>query len=157
MKLTAKSDLDVPINFVFGCLSDHATWEASAAERGIEIERPDGTPQWGPDAAWILRLYFRGRSIKMLMVLKESVPNDHLAYTFQANQLEGEFVLSIMALSPRRTRLNLALDVQPKTIAARLFLNTLRLTRGRVTAGLDARIRRIAGRIQDRYLTSPKV
>lgn len=37
-----------------------------------------------------------------------------------------------MVLSPRRSRVRMDLEVKPKTLAARLFINTMRLAKGRV-------------------------
>ena len=38
MKLTSKTDLDVPVSFVYATLADHAAWEREAVQRGATVE-----------------------------------------------------------------------------------------------------------------------
>jgi hypothetical protein len=42
MKLTAKTDLEVPAAVVFAALIDTPTWEREAIRNGVEVERPAG-------------------------------------------------------------------------------------------------------------------
>ena len=39
MKLTAKTDLEVPAAFVFAALADHQAWEREAVRNGAELGR----------------------------------------------------------------------------------------------------------------------
>jgi hypothetical protein len=151
MKLTAKTDLDAPIGFVFECLSDHPTWEREAAERGIDVERPADMPMSGLGAGWLIRLPFRGKVVKILLRMTSMARDQDLGFDYQSNSIEGDLDLSVMSLSPRRTRLHLTIDIRPRTLAARLFLNTLRLGRGRVQSRLDMRVQQMGMQIQNRY------
>jgi hypothetical protein len=56
-----------------------------------------------------------------------------------------------MVLSPRRSRVRIDLEVKPKTLAARLFINTLRLAKGRVQARFERSLGNLGARIKDRY------
>jgi hypothetical protein len=55
------------------------------------------------------------------------------------------------ALSPRRCRLKVSVEAKPKTLAARLFLNTLRLARRKVEERMEKRVDQLGERIEDRY------
>jgi hypothetical protein len=55
------------------------------------------------------------------------------------------------ALSPRRSRLKVSVEAKPKTLAARLFLNTLRLARRKVEERMEKRVDQLGERIEDRY------
>jgi hypothetical protein len=156
MKLTAKTDLDAPIGFVFECLSDHPTWEREAAERGIDVERPADMPMSGLGAGWLIRLPFRGKVVKILLRMTSMARDQDLGFDYQSNSIEGDLDLSVMSLSPRRTRLHLTIDIRPRTLAARLFLNTLRLGRGRVQSRLDMRVQQMGMQIQNRYARSQR-
>ena len=156
MKLTAKTDLDAPIGFVFECLSDHPTWEREAAERGIDVERPADMPMSGLGAGWLIRLPFRGKVVKILLRMTGMARDQNLGFDYQSNSGEGDLGLSVMSLSPRRTRLHLTIDIRPRTLAARLFLNTLRLGRGRVQSRLDMRVQQMGMQIQNRYARSQR-
>lgn len=154
MKLTAKTDLEVPIAYVFASLADHASWEREARIRGVEIQRPEGAPLHGVGASWRVKAPFRGKVRKMNLRLDESTPHHRLGFSLDGETVEGTMVLELLALSPRSTRFRMALDILPKTLSARLFLNTLRLAKARVQTRLDERMRQIGNRIQDDHKRS---
>lgn len=157
MKLSAKTDIEAPIAFVYASLADHPQWEAEARRRGIEIERPDGTPAQGVGAAWRIEAPFRGKVRKILLTMREMMPHHRLALDFDGQTFEGEMVLELLALSPRSTRMRLVVDLRPKTLSARLFLNTLRLAKARVQGRLDSRLRQFGARIQESHRTGRAV
>ncbi len=61
MKLTAKTDLEAPVEFLHAYLCDNATWEREAIRRGVEVERPVDMPLTGVGAGWRIRVPFRWR------------------------------------------------------------------------------------------------
>lgn len=151
MKLTAKTDLEAPLDYVYASLTDHASWEREAAQRGAEIERPVGMPLSGIGAGWRIRVPFRGKVRKLLVRIDEMVPHDRLGFALEGQAVSGVSLLEVIALSPRRTRLRVAIEIKPKTLAARLFLNTLRLAKTRVRTRFEARVVQLGARIQDRH------
>ena len=151
MKLTSKTDLDVPVSFVYATLADHAAWEREVLQRGAQVERPPGLPFSGIGATWLVRGRFRGKERKVVVRLTQVAINEMMAYTLDSPSIEGNAQFEVLALSPRRTRLRVVLDIRPKTLAARLFLNTLRLTRRRVETRFDKRTVQLAGRIAESY------
>lgn len=154
MKLTAKTDLDVPAAFVFDSLTDHDGWVAEARRRGAEVEAVADRPMSGVGAGWRLRFPFRGKTRKVLVWVDDLQPGQTVSYSFEGNATEGGAMLEVTALSARRSRLRVGMTVKPKTLAARLFLNTLRLARRRVQARYDLRLGQLAGMIQTRYAQS---
>ncbi|MDZ4088637.1 MAG: SRPBCC family protein [Tabrizicola sp.] len=151
MKLTAKTDLEVPAAFVFATLVDHPSWERDAVRNGAEVERPPGTPATGLGAAWRVRGQFRGKVRKVQLTITELVENQRVVLTMDGPTIEGSARFEVMVLSPRRSRLRVDVEFKPKTLSARLFINTMRLAKGRVQAKFEARLGQIGGRIKDRY------
>ncbi|MBL9047589.1 MAG: hypothetical protein JNK34_09825 [Tabrizicola sp.] len=151
MKLAAMTDLDAPIGFVYECIADHQSWEREAVERGIDLERPADMPLSGLGAGWLLKLPFRGRLVNLLLRLVHMVRDDRIDFDLQSNAIEGDLSLSVMALSPRRTRLRLQIEVKPRTLTARVLLNTLKLAKGRVQARMDLRVHQMGAQILARY------
>ncbi|HLQ20582.1 MAG TPA: SRPBCC family protein [Tabrizicola sp.] len=151
MKLTAKTDLEVPAAFVFATLVDHASWEREAVRNGAEVERPEGTPPSGPGAAWRIRGHFKGKSRKALLKIEELAEDRHMLLSIDSPAIEGSTRFEIMVLSPRRSRLRVDFEIKPKTLAARLFINTMRLAKGRVQAKFEKRLGQMGSRIKDRY------
>jgi len=151
MKLTGKTDIEAPIDFVYRTLNDHAAWEAEARQRGMEVERPADMPLSGPGAGWRIKLNYRGKVRKVLLRLDAATPDARMDFTVDGPSLGGDMLVELLRLSPKRTRLRLSLEVKPKTLAARLFLNTLRLAKGRVTARLDQRLSQVGARLQQMF------
>jgi hypothetical protein len=152
MKLTAKSDLEAPAAFVYARLADHPAWEREALRRGAEIERPADMPQSGEGAGWRVRAPFRGKIRKILLTIELMVPDQLIRLGIDGQSMEGDAMVEITALSARRTRMKVTLEIKPKTLAARLFLNTLRLARTRVQARLDKRMGQLAARIESAHV-----
>jgi hypothetical protein len=151
MKLTAKTDLEAPVEFVHAYLCDDAAWEREATRRGIEVERPADMPLTGVGAGWRIRVPFRGRIRDVLLRLDDLVQNQSIAYSFEGQALVGTTIMETKAISPRSSRLKVTIDAKPKTLTARLFLNTLRLARRKVEDRLEKRISQLADRIEERY------
>ena len=151
MKLTAKADVEVPAAFVFATLVDHPSWEREALRNGAEIERPPGTPAAGVGAAWRVRGHFRGKPRKVLLKIEELSESQRVVLSIDSPTIEGTARFEVMVLSPRRSRLRVDVEMKPKTLAARLFINTMRLAKGRVQAKFESRLGQMGGRIKDRY------
>lgn len=154
MKLTAKTDLDVPVGFVFDALADQGSWVAMARARGAEIEPATDRPAAGIGAGWDLRFRYRGKMRKVQVWLEDLQTDQLLAYAFASQAFEGSALIEVTALSARRSRLRVGLTVKPGTLAARLFLNTLRLARRKVQARYDKRLGQLADVITTRYADS---
>jgi uncharacterized protein YndB with AHSA1/START domain len=151
MKLTAKTDLEVPAAAVFASLVDHPAWEREAIRNGVEVERPAGTPATGVGAEWRIRGHFRGKARKVQVKIEEMTQDQRIALGLDSPSIEGATRLEIMVLSPRRSRMRVDLEIKPKTLAARLFINTMRLAKGRVQARFEKGLGRLGARIKDRY------
>jgi hypothetical protein len=151
LKLTAKTDLDVPVDFLHAYLSDSAAWEHEATRRGVEIERPADMPLSGVGAGWRIKVPFRGRVRKVLLRVDEIVQDEIIAYSFEGQSLVGNTWLETKLLSPRRSRLKVTIEAKPKTLAARLFLNTLRLARRKVEDRFEKRVGQLGARIEQQY------
>jgi hypothetical protein len=151
MKLTAKTDLEVPAAFVYATLVDHPTWEREAVRNGIEIERPADSPERGVGASWLIRGQFRGKARKVLVKIDEETPSQRVGVTMDSPSMEGVARIEVMVLSPRRSRVRIDLEVKPKTLAARLMINTMRLAKGRVQARFEKGLGTLGARIKERY------
>jgi hypothetical protein len=151
MKLTAKTDLEVPAAFVFATLIDHTSWEREAVRSGVEVERPPGSPDSGVGASWRIRGHFRGKPRNVLVTVDEQTPDQRLGLVMDSPSIEGISRVEVLVLSPRRSRLRVDLEVKPKTLAARLFINTMRLAKGRVQARFERGVGNLGARIKDRF------
>ncbi len=151
MKLTAKSDIEAPLDYLYASIADTPGWEREAVRRGIEIERPGDMPLTGVGAGWLIRVPFRGRVRSFQLRIDSLVHDQSMAFSFQGQAMTGTALAETKSLSARRSRLRVTLEVKPKTLAARLFLNTLRLARRQVEARFEKRLGQFTARIEERY------
>ena len=154
MRLTAKTDIEVPLAEVYAYVTDFAAWEAAATRRGAEVTRTAAKSVDGVGAAWRVRFAYRGKTRNALIKAVQLVPSQLAQFSIDSPSIEGASQIEITALSPRRTRLRVLVDVKPKTLAARVFISTLRLSRGRVQRRFEGRVTQLGQAIADRFQRS---
>lgn len=156
MKFTTKQDIEAPAAFVFKSLSDFAGWERAAMRRGAEVERTDRLSQIGAGLSWKALFSYRGRSRQLDLQLVTFEGPTHLAFAGQSKAVEGTARVDMMEMSSRRTRIHVVAEVTPRSLAARLFLQSLRLARARVDRKFEQRIAQMAADIEHRYRANPR-
>ena len=151
MRFASKQDIEAPIDAVFKILSDFDSWERAIMRRGVEVDRKDKLPQTGPGMRWRARFDYRGkrRDLEAELVQIESPTLMRFATVSQA--LEGVISIELLELGAKRTRLHTAIDVTPRSLTARLFLQSLRLARAKLDRKFDQRVAHLAGDIEMRY------
>ena len=156
MKLTTRQDIEAPLDFVYARLTDFDQFERMAMRRGAEVERTDRLRTPGVGMAWRIRFAFRGRARTMLIRFADAEPGSHLGWAFDSPSLEGTVRVDLVALSPRRTRMTLVSDIRPKTLAARLVLQSMRLAKGRVQRKFDVAAGKLANMIEEQSRAKAK-
>lgn len=151
MRLNSKQDVEAPLAFVFSCLENFDGWERAALRHGAEVTRTDNQSRVGPGMAWNIAFAFRGKRRQVALTLTDFEQDFRLGFSGQGPNLTGTAALTVLELGARRTRLSLELEVLPRTLAARLFLQSLKLARGKVTRRLDLRLAQLSAEIEDRY------
>lgn len=151
MKLTRREDIDVPIAFAWSMLTDFDHWERAALRRGAEVQRLDTLEVPGPGMGWKLRFAYRGKERKVTLRLAEMEPDQHLGFTAVSPNITGSAALDLVEMGPKRTRLTFAVEVLPRTLAARIVLQGLRLARARIEKRFADRIAALAQTVEDRF------
>ncbi|MES2665110.1 MAG: SRPBCC family protein [Pseudomonadota bacterium] len=154
MRLTTKQDIEAPAAFVFAVMTDFDTWERAAMRRGAEVTRTDTLRQPGIGMAWRVKFDFRGRARVLALKFTEVDPGNRLAFTGDAPTVGGDAVVELMELSTRRTRVTVTTEIKPKTLAARLFVQSMKLAKAKIQRRFEARVGQIAADIDDRYKRS---
>jgi hypothetical protein len=154
MDISTREDIEAPIAFVFADLSDFAGFEKTALRRGAEVARTDSLAAPGPGMQWRATLPFRGKPRRMVMTLEDYAPPGHMRFEVEANNLTGELIVELVELSRRQTRLTVKVKLKPLSLTARVFVQSLRLAKTRVTDRMHSRIAQHAAGIAERYRTS---
>lgn len=149
MKLAAKYDIEAPVDVVFGQLTDFPAWERMAMRRGADVTRHEGQSRLG--MTWDVSFSLRGRQRQLQLTLASAVPNSQLTVTGTSLPVEGELTFDLLDLTASRTRVHARLQVKPRTLAARLYFQTLRLAKRKLDASFAQRLAHLALEIEDRY------
>lgn len=151
MKLAAKYDIEAPVNFVYGELVDFSAWERMALRRGAEVTRLDRMTAPSPGMAWQVNFVLRGRDRSARIQLVAATPGRHVRLTITSTLADGEILIELLDLATTRTRIDVRVEVKPKTLAARIYMQTVRLARKKVDATYAQRIALLAVEMEDRY------
>ena len=150
MKLNAKEDIEAPLEEVFANLCDFESFERAALRRGAEVVRADQPRMEGVGQSWRAMFDYRGKKrVVMIRLTQMDAPN-MLEFNGISATLDGLMRVDLVALSRRRTRLNVSTEVTAKTLASRIFLQSLKLARGRISDRFARRVRTLAISIEDR-------
>ncbi|WP_050528030.1 SRPBCC family protein [Pseudorhodobacter aquimaris] len=156
MKLTAKEEIDAPIGFVNALLTDFDKWEGSARTRGAEVDRLDSLAQPGPGMNWRLGFDFRGKRRAATLRLLSLTPEQEMTLECLSKPGNGVTTVEMTAIGAARTRLVISTEIKPNTLAARLFLKSLRLAKAKVNQRFRQQLIKAAAGIEDRYRKQAK-
>lgn len=146
MKLTAREDLESPIADVWAVLVDFDMFETAALRRGAQVTRQDR----GGHPAWQAVFAFRGKERRVIIGLDRVEKPTLLGFSATGKAVEGDVVVELVELGPRQTRMSVTAEMRPRTLAARLFLQSLKLARGRVSRRYQQGIAQFANMIEAR-------
>lgn len=151
MKFVAQEDVEAPIDFVFEQVTDFAAIERSALRRGAEVQRIDDLDETRPGMKWDAAFDLRGKRREMKLELTELDRPNGLVVASRSPNMAGEMALDLVALSRSRTRINVEIDMTPKTLAAKLLVQSMKLAKSNLTKRFKLRVAGYAKDLEDRY------
>jgi carbon monoxide dehydrogenase subunit G len=154
MHFSARTDIEAPIDFVFAALCDFEAWERAAMRRGADVSRTDKMRQPGVGMGWHVKFRYRGKDRDVDLRLAGLEPGTKLAFSGSGRMIAGDLSIDLVSLAPKRTRVVLYIEVKPLTIAARFFLQSLRLAKARIQAKLNARMTQFALDMETRFAST---
>ena len=150
MQFISKEDIEAPVAQVFAILSEFETFERSAMRRGVEVQRVDASAPIGAGMARDTRFRLRGKPREMHVVLKQYDAPSLMRFASHSKGINGDVVIELLALSPRRTRMSFSVELKANTLSARLFLQSLKLARKNMTRRFKLRMAEFAKEIESR-------
>ncbi len=148
MKFKAAEDVDAPIDFVSQRMCDFSQFEADVKGRGAELTRVGNWTEPSVGSRWRGSVQVRGKVRKIEAEVAELEPKDHALIDIAVGGMEAKYLMSFISLSPEVTRVAAELDLKPKTLTARLILQTMKLARGRVLQRMTANLARQGNQIE---------
>jgi len=150
MHFETREDLDCSISQAFAAITDFESFERSAIRRGIEVQRIGTLAPSQGDLAWDAAFVFRGTQRNMHLSLTDFDPPNAITLAASGNGMTGDMQVELLALSPRRTRMSVALSLTPKTLAARLLVQSLKLARNKLNRKFRLRVAEFAKLTEER-------
>ncbi|MCP3970648.1 MAG: SRPBCC family protein [Rhodobacteraceae bacterium] len=151
MRFSTSEDIEAPIDHVFRSVTDFDGFERQALRRGAEVQRIDTMGKTGLGSEWQLRFPFRGKMRDVsARIVQYNAPNGFQAQTVSGG-LEGLVVLELVSLSPRRTRMQVSIDLKPTTLAARLMISSLKFAKANLHRRYSNRVWQFAQDVQGKY------
>lgn len=140
MKFSTTEDIRVPISVTFEMLTSFEQFERAAMRRGAEVQRTDKMIAPGVGMGWRALFPFRGKEREVEIVVERLDRPDCVLLVFSSNNLKGAIELDLLALSRSDTRLSIALEVLPRTLPARVMMQTMTLAKASLGKRFNARI-----------------
>ena len=151
MKFSSKEDVEAPIEAVFAMLSEFETFERSAIRRGAEVIRVGDHHAPHVGQAWDARFQMRGRERQTRVTLVRYDPPSGMDFESESDGLTTLLEVELIALSQKRTRISVSFEVKPKTLSARLLVQSMRLAKAKLTKSFKLRVADYARDIEDRH------
>ncbi|MBE0412193.1 SRPBCC family protein [Yoonia sp.] len=150
MKFSTREDIEAPIAHVFEKASDFAAFERRALRHGARVYRQgDGPVTLG--AKWEIEFRLRGRNRKMQATLAAIDAPEMYRFDAVSEHLIAQSSVTLVALSPNRTRILVAFDLQPRSLTARVMLQPLKLAKAKLTQQFKGRVLEFAKDIEHDY------
>jgi carbon monoxide dehydrogenase subunit G len=150
MELTTNEDIEAPLEAVFATVADFDVLERSALRRGVDVRRTDQMYDHGPGMTWATSFAFRGKTRTATIELIRYEPSELMSFTGVSGGLEVDMTINLVALSRSRTRLSITVEMRPRTLSARLLMQSIKLAKANVVKRFRVRIADYAKDIEDR-------
>ena len=147
MKLFTRQDIAAPIEAVHAAITDFDTIERAILRRGGSVTREDPPDGPGAGSLWQCRITYRGRERRIETRLAALDPHERVEVRSAVAGIDAFLQLDLARLSPRRTRVRASLELRPTTVPGRLYLQSLRLAKGRIEARFRDQAAKLAKRI----------
>lgn len=150
MKFSTREDVEAPIEEVFDTICEFSRYERAAMRRGAEVRRLDTLTKAGEGAEWFVRFMLRGKERELNLQVSQFNRPEEMVVSFSSQGIVGEMSFELIALSLRKTRMIVALELRPLTLPARLFLQSLKLTKTTLNRRYEERVAEYVSSLEKR-------
>lgn len=150
MKFSRREDVSVPADVVFDNLSDFVAFERAALRRGARLRRLDSLRVPGAGLSWDITFPFRGKQRQMIADVRRFDKPEVVEYAGVSPGFEMLLTFSLVALSRQQTRLHAEFEIRPRSLGARLMIQSAKLGRASLNTRYNNRILSLAREIEAR-------
>lgn len=138
MQLDTRHDVDMPAEALFDGIADFDRLERLLIRRGAKVRRV--APAAGSPMAWDLQFNWRGRLRDMRLAVTRYDRPSTIHMQGVSDAFSVALTADVVALSRTRSRLIVNVDVEPRTLKARLIVQTAKLTRTNLNRKFSDRV-----------------
>ena len=95
-----------------------------------------------------MRFDLRGKRRDIGLEVTEFEAPERVVMKLRSDGMKGGVLVDLVALSRSRTRVRIETEIKPKTLSARLLIQSLRLARGTIEKRMDDRMSEFAASIE---------
>ncbi|MBD9529456.1 MULTISPECIES: hypothetical protein [Paracoccus] len=142
MKFSTREDTDISADELFAAVSDFPKIERLLLRKGAMVRRTgtNGTN------AWTIGFDWRGKQRDVDLAVQSITPPERIELAGKSDMFELGVVMTVVALTPTKSRLIFEADVRPRGMKARLLLQTAKLSRAQIDRKFAQRIGDFVGR-----------
>ena len=146
MKFVAKEDVALPQQVLFDLMADFQMFERVAIRRGVEITR-SGSMASSDGLKWDCTFEFRGRDRMACVHLDEFSAPEKMACLITNPALDNRVEITVSALSKKQSRFQVSTVLEPKTLTARLLIQSMKLARSKYNKQFQKRVAEVANEL----------
>jgi hypothetical protein len=149
MKFSANQDVDIAQYDLFERMSNFGHFEGQAIRRGVTVVR-QGLSMAMVGLKWKCVFKLLGRDHAMVIELSEFDQGNAVLFNFLNFSLNIRVRAELSALSRQRIRVHATSVLEPKTLAARLLVQSMKLGRSKFNKRLQARLVQLCKKLSER-------
>jgi carbon monoxide dehydrogenase subunit G len=151
MKFSTKEDIEAPIDAVFEMLCDFEMFERAAMRRGAEVQRTDSKTDRGIGMSWRALFNLRGKRRQVDIEMTTFDQPNEIVFECKSSGLLTMLTMELLVLSKNRTRVEIAFDIKPLNLSARLLVQSFKLAKSSMTKKYKLRVAEFAKSMEERH------
>jgi len=151
MKFETIEEIDAPRDFTFARFTDYTRYENLARSYGADLRRVGGFVEVSEGATWRGSIPIQGRTRGVEAEVTKYSPADYARIDTAVGGMNVVFEMRFEPLADEKTRLIAVAELQAKTLAARLVIQSAKLARKRVQAKITSKIVALANEYEDAW------
>ena len=140
MKFSTREDIDLPLDQVFAQVSDFDQFERAALRRGVKIRRLDNHRNACAGMQWEMDFVLRGKERHLDAQMISFDPPNGMMFEGKSGGMLHHLTVDLTPLSKKRTRLQLELELKPRSLPARLLIQSFKLGKQKLNKKFKQRV-----------------
>jgi hypothetical protein len=148
MKFSATQEIALPADAVFARVTDFDMFEEVAERHGVMSVRLDGRGPVRPGCGWSVDFSYRGKIRNLQMEVADLVTPNRMALGGRGGGFEISFLTTVEERGPNLSFLTMETELRPRTLGARLLVNSMRFGKRALMRRYERRVAELARGIE---------